>query len=61
MDTPVPSIVRGEFSYRDALFVDVGGEGKRYSRASEHELKDLLNGKALKDQVAHFYEAQLIH
>ena len=61
MDASVAPVVRGEFLYRDALFVDVGGEGKRHPRASESELKNLLDGKAPKDQVSHFYEAQLIH
>ena len=61
MDFSVPPIVRGEFFYRDALFVDVGGEGKRHPRALESELKALLNGKSSKDQVGHWYEAQLIH
>ncbi|KAI7351949.1 hypothetical protein KC320_g4705 [Hortaea werneckii] len=55
------SVVRGEFVYRDTLFVDVGGDGKRHPRASPLELKDLLNGKVAKDQVGHWYEAQLIH
>ena len=61
MDASVPPAVRGEFAYRDTLFVDVGGEGKRHPRAPESELKNLLNGKAPKDEVAHWYEAQLIH
>ena len=61
MDAAAAPVVRGEFLYRDALLVDVGGEGKRPPRAPESELKALLNGKAPKDQVAHFYEAQLIH
>ncbi|KAK0312160.1 hypothetical protein LTR01_003074 [Friedmanniomyces endolithicus] len=57
-----PSVTRGEFVYRDTLFVDVGGEGKRHPRAAETELKTLLSGKTQqKDQVAHWYEAQLIH
>ncbi|KAK0365447.1 hypothetical protein LTR91_005936 [Friedmanniomyces endolithicus] len=57
-----PSVTRGEFLYRDTLFVDVGGEGKRHPRAAETELKALLSGKTQqKDQVAHWYEAQLIH
>ncbi|KAK5676958.1 hypothetical protein LTS10_010722 [Elasticomyces elasticus] len=56
------TVTRGEFIYRDTLFVDVGGEGKRHPRAAETELRNLLNGKAQqKDQVAHWYEAQLIH
>ncbi|KAK5730078.1 hypothetical protein LTR15_000012 [Elasticomyces elasticus] len=56
------TVTRGEFIYRDTLFVDVGCEGKRHPRAAEAELRNLLNGKAQqKDQVAHWYEAQLIH
>ncbi|KAK5705682.1 hypothetical protein LTR17_021462 [Elasticomyces elasticus] len=56
------TVTRGEFIYRDTLFVDVGGEGKRHPRAAEAELGNLLNGKAQqKDQVAHWYEAQLVH
>ncbi|EME86320.1 uncharacterized protein MYCFIDRAFT_84470 [Pseudocercospora fijiensis CIRAD86] len=54
------AVVRGEFIYRDVLLVDVGGEGKRHARAAPSEIRDLLSGKA-KDQVGHFYEAQLIH
>jgi len=54
----------GAFIYRDALFVEVG-EGKRHPRASAPELKDLLlpkkNSTPAKDQVAHWYEAQLVH
>jgi hypothetical protein len=61
MDTAAPFIVRGEFVYHDALFVDVGGALKRHARASPSDLKTYLDGKAPKDQVAHFYEAQLIH
>jgi hypothetical protein len=57
-------IRRGEFVYHDTLFVDVGS-GKRHPRASASDLKDLLlpkQGKTpAKDQVAHWYEAQLIH
>lgn len=56
----VPPIVRGEFVYRDVLLVDVGGELKRHSRATEHEIKALLSGKS-KDQVGHWWESQLIH
>ncbi|KAG9771830.1 hypothetical protein ABEF93_007618 [Exophiala dermatitidis] len=59
-----PEIKRDEFLYRDTLFVDLG-ETKRHARASITELKDLLlpkKGKLpAKDQVAHWYEAQLIH
>jgi len=54
----------GAFVYRDALFAEVS-EGKRHPRASAPELKDLLlpkkNSTPAKDQVAHWYEAQLIH
>lgn len=61
MDVSVPPVVRGEFVYRDSLFVDVGGDLKRHPRASEAEIKTNLDGKAPKDQVGHWYEAQLIH
>ncbi|RMY68335.1 hypothetical protein D0863_07202 [Hortaea werneckii] len=61
MEGSAAPVVRGEFVYRDTLFVDVGGDGKRHPRASPLELKDLLNGKVAKDQVGHWYEAQLIH
>lgn len=37
MSVDVPPIVRGEFSYRDALFGDVGGEGRRHNRVHESE------------------------
>ncbi|KAK5947220.1 hypothetical protein PMZ80_001368 [Knufia obscura] len=54
----------GSFVYRDALFAEVG-EGKRHPRASALELKDLLlpkkNAIPSKVQVAHWYEAQLLH
>ena len=61
MDPAAPPVVRGEFLYRDTLFVDVGGDGKRHPRALESELNALLTGKSSKDQVGHWYEAQLIH
>ncbi|KAI9683018.1 MAG: hypothetical protein M1822_006211 [Bathelium mastoideum] len=61
MDSSVPPVVRGEFWYRDTLFVDVGGSGKRHPRATESEVKALLTGKNPRDQVGHWYEAQLIH
>ncbi|KAK6432834.1 hypothetical protein LTR95_010994 [Oleoguttula sp. CCFEE 5521] len=61
MDTSIPHVIRGEFLYRDTLLVDIGGELKRHPRASTSELKPLLDGTATKDQVAHWYEAQLIH
>jgi len=57
MEVSVQPVVRGEFFYNDVLLVDVGGHGRRHPRASESELRDLLNGKNPKDQVAHFYEA----
>ncbi|KIW65037.1 hypothetical protein PV04_07324 [Phialophora macrospora] len=53
----------GDFFYRDTLFVDLGAN-KCHPRASAQDLKDLLlpkSGSAPKDQVAHWYEAQLIH
>lgn len=54
----------GAFVFRDTLFAEVA-EGKRHARASTSELKDLLlpkKGSAPpKDQVAHWYEAQLLH
>ncbi|KAJ9615363.1 hypothetical protein H2200_001438 [Cladophialophora chaetospira] len=61
MDTP--EIRKGAFVYRDTLFVDLGSN-KRHPRASPQDLKDLLlpkSGATPKDQVAHWYEAQLIH
>nr|OQO21367.1 hypothetical protein B0A51_11984 [Rachicladosporium sp. CCFEE 5018] len=61
MDASTPAVIRGEFLYRDTLLVDVGGDLKRHPRASISELKPLLDGTAPKDQVAHWYEAQLIH
>jgi hypothetical protein len=61
MDAAAPFIICGEFVYHDALFVDVGGALKRHARAPPSDLKIYLDGKAPKDQVAHFYEAQLIH
>lgn len=51
------------FVYRDAFFVEVG-IGKRHTRASMPDLKHLLlpkKGSVAKDQVAHWYEAQLVH
>ncbi|KAK5074005.1 hypothetical protein LTR64_006854 [Lithohypha guttulata] len=54
----------GSFVYRDAFFAEVA-EGKRHARASDPELRNLLlpkKGSAPpKDQVAHWYEAQLLH
>ncbi|KAI9881437.1 MAG: hypothetical protein M1823_006649 [Watsoniomyces obsoletus] len=57
-----PEVRRGNFLYRDTLFVDLG-DHKRHPRASPSELKDLLLPKGVppKDQVAHWYEAQLVH
>ena len=58
-----PEIRKGDFVYRDTLFVDLGSN-RRHPRASPAELKDLLlpkSGSAPKDQVAHWYEAQLLH
>lgn len=60
----VSEIRKGDFVYRDALFVEVG-EGKRHPRAAPSELRELLLPKKGatkdKDQVAHWYEAQLVH
>ncbi|OCT48701.1 hypothetical protein CLCR_04870 [Cladophialophora carrionii] len=76
-----PEVRRGDFIYRDTLFVDLG-PNRRHPRASAQDLKDLLlpsskqmkkkkggsgsgseSGSAPKpkDQVAHWYEGQLIH
>jgi len=62
----LPEARDGAFLYRDALFVEVGAD-KRHARASVPELKELLLSKkskstsAPKDQVGHWYEAQLVH
>jgi hypothetical protein len=56
----VSPIVRGEFLYQDVLLVDVGGESRRHPRAPESEIQRLLAGD-IKDQVGHWWEAQLIH
>lgn len=61
MNTTIHPVIRGEFVYQDTLFVDVGGALKRHPRASLAHLKTFLDGRAPKDQVAHWYEAQLIH
>ncbi|RVX75630.1 hypothetical protein B0A52_00983 [Exophiala mesophila] len=57
-------IRRGEFVYRDVLLVDLG-QNRRHPRASAHDIKDLVMPKkssaANGDQVAHWYEAQLVH
>ncbi|KAL1297285.1 hypothetical protein AAFC00_004840 [Neodothiora populina] len=62
----VPEIVRGEFVFHDAFFASVGVL-KRHPRASVAELTTLLRpetaqkSNAAKDQVGHWYEAQLLH
>jgi hypothetical protein len=61
MNTNTPPVIRGEFVYHNVLLVDAGGDLKRHPRASLGDIKTLLDGKTPKDQVAHFYEAQLIH
>ncbi|KAK4505895.1 hypothetical protein PRZ48_003860 [Zasmidium cellare] len=61
MNSSVPPVIRGEFLFKDILFVDCGGYSKTHARASEAEIRRLLNGTEVKDQVAHWYEAQLIH
>ncbi|EXJ56553.1 hypothetical protein A1O7_06897 [Cladophialophora yegresii CBS 114405] len=67
MATTSPEVRNGDFLYRDTLFVDLG-LNKRHPRAAVQDLKELLlpkkGGSASappKDQVAHWYEAQLIH
>lgn len=58
-----PEISKGDFLYRDTLFVNLG-PSKCHPRASVTELKALLlpkKGSAPKNQVAHWYEAQLVH
>ncbi|ETN39356.1 uncharacterized protein HMPREF1541_05579 [Cyphellophora europaea CBS 101466] len=71
MATTVSEVRRGDFIYHDALFVDLGS-GKRHPRAGESELRALLlpsktknsgssSAVPIKDQVAHWYEAQLLH
>jgi hypothetical protein len=59
-----PELRRGDFVYRDTLFAEVG-ENKRHPRASVVEIEELLlsnRGNAIsKDNVGHWYEAQLIH
>ena len=58
-----PLVQRNDFVYQDTLFVDLG-PGKHHIRASASDLKELLLLKStapLKDQVAHYYEAQHIH
>lgn len=61
----VPPVVRDGFVYNGVLFVEASGLN-RHPRAAISELTDLLRpalGQQVptKDQVAHFYEAQLIH
>lgn len=62
----VPDVVRGDFVCQHVLFANVG-EMKRHPRASVAELTSLLRPEsaqkstAPKDQVGHWYEAQLLH
>ena len=65
-----PPVSRGNFYYHDGLYVDVGNLN-RHKRASVEEIRtilrpDLKKSKTAplappKDQVGHWYEAQLIH
>ena len=65
-----PPVARGNFYYHDGLYVDVGNLN-RHKRASVEEIRtilrpDLKKSKTAapapsKDQVGHWYEAQLIH
>jgi hypothetical protein len=60
-----PAVVRDDFVYNDAFFVQVD-DNKRHPRASVAELTSLLrpeasSASAAKDQVGHWYQAQLLH
>jgi hypothetical protein len=61
-----PPVSRDGFTYHGVLFVESSNDN-RHPRASAAELTDLLRPKlgqklsAPKDQVAHWYEAQLVH
>jgi hypothetical protein len=60
-----PAVVRGDFVYNDAFFAQVD-DSKRHPRASVAELTSLLRPEssstpAAKDQVGHWYQAQLLH
>ncbi|KAF2722864.1 hypothetical protein K431DRAFT_283375 [Polychaeton citri CBS 116435] len=63
----IPPVVDGDFFYQNStLTVDVGGPLKRHARASPAEIEAYVSGKGVggsgsKDQVAHWYEAQLVH
>ncbi|KAK4995610.1 hypothetical protein LTR66_004613 [Elasticomyces elasticus] len=67
MTDPVQPVTRGDFVYRNIFFVDVGNQNL-HPRASVAELTALLrpdlgsaSSSAAKDQVGHWYEAQLVH
>ena len=61
-------VVRGNFTYNGDLYVDVGNFN-RHKRATVAEISELLRPNfrkrksvpPIKDQVGHWYEAQLIH
>ena len=65
-----PPVSRGYFYYHDGLYVDVGNLN-RHKRASVEEIRTILRPDLIKsknaalgppkDQVGHWYEAQLIH
>jgi hypothetical protein len=60
-----PAVVRDNFVYNDAFFAQVD-ENKQHPRASVVELSSLLRPEASstsppKDQVGHWYQAQLLH
>ena len=65
-----PPVSRGNFYYHDGLYVDVGNLN-RHKRASVEEIRTILRPDLKKsknapvappkDQVGHWYEAQLIH
>ncbi|KAI9715614.1 MAG: hypothetical protein M1828_000757 [Chrysothrix sp. TS-e1954] len=63
MDIYATPARRGDFVYLGELLVDPGN-AKQYRRASDSQLQALLRPQAsapVKDETAHFYEAQLIH
>ena len=65
-----PPVSRGNFYYHDGLYVDVGNLN-RHKRASVEEIRTILRPDLKKsknaplappkDQVGHWYEAQLMH
>lgn len=64
MSSFAPPVQRDSYLYQDGFYVDVGN-ANRHKRATPAELTALLrpakNAAAIKDEVGHYYEAQLIH